>query len=215
MAEFETCVSNRDRRIIRAGLPTGRKPSAPSSTPELPAWPARSPASPHRPQPPARGVKAVDVEAAARHGMRLIQERGHIPSVAEVAVRSNVSRATAYRYFPSRSALVTAVIDTSLGPVRSFRSTSPDGRERAARAVREDLPALQGVRAAAARGRAADAGAMGARARRPARGRAVSARPPRAHPRARARAAGAASCRRRCASGCTVRCRSSTASSPT
>ena len=44
--------------------------------------------------------------------MRLIQQDGHIPSVAEVAVRSKVSRATAYRYFPSRSALVTAVIDT-------------------------------------------------------------------------------------------------------
>src|SRR6185369_14870194 len=39
-------------------------------------------------------------------------------------------RATAYRYFPSRSALITAVIDTSLGPVRSFASDSPDGRAR-------------------------------------------------------------------------------------
>lgn len=82
------------------------------------------------PKPPARGVKAATWNLLLDTGMRLIQEQGHIPSVAEVAVRSNVSRATAYRYFPSRSALVTAVIDTSLGPVRSFASDSPDGRAR-------------------------------------------------------------------------------------
>ncbi|NRF68812.1 helix-turn-helix transcriptional regulator [Aquincola sp. S2] len=82
------------------------------------------------PQPPARGVKAATWNLLLDTGMRLIQELGHIPSVAEVAVRAKVSRATAYRYFPSRSALVTAVIDTSLGPVRRFASDAPDGRER-------------------------------------------------------------------------------------
>jgi AcrR family transcriptional regulator len=82
------------------------------------------------PKPPERGVKASTWNLLLETGMRLIQENGHIPSVAEVAVRSNVSRATAYRYFPSRSALVTAVIDTSLGPVRSLASDSTDGRER-------------------------------------------------------------------------------------
>jgi AcrR family transcriptional regulator len=80
------------------------------------------------PIPPTRGVKASTWKLLLETGMRLIQQDGHIPSVAEVAVRSNVSRATAYRYFPSRSALVTAVIDTSLGPVRSFASDSTDGR---------------------------------------------------------------------------------------
>jgi AcrR family transcriptional regulator len=82
------------------------------------------------PKPPARGVKAATWKLLLDTGMRLIKERGHIPSVAEVAVSSNVSRATAYRYFPSRSALVTAVIDTSLGPVRSFASDTQDGRDR-------------------------------------------------------------------------------------
>ena len=62
--------------------------------------------------------------------MEIIRVSGHIPSVPEVAVRSKVSRATAYRYFPSRSALITAVIDTSLGPVRTLASDNPDGRER-------------------------------------------------------------------------------------
>jgi AcrR family transcriptional regulator len=55
---------------------------------------------------------------------------GEIPSVAEVAARAGVSRATAYRYFPSRSKLITAVVEDSLGPVRTLASTIPDGRER-------------------------------------------------------------------------------------
>jgi AcrR family transcriptional regulator len=62
--------------------------------------------------------------------MQIIREAGHVPSVAEVAARSKVSRATAYRYFPSRSVLITAVIDRSLEPVRSFKSKAPDGRTR-------------------------------------------------------------------------------------
>lgn len=44
--------------------------------------------------------------------------RGRIPSVAEVAMAAEVSRATAYRYFPSRSKLVSAVIAEALAPVR-------------------------------------------------------------------------------------------------
>ena len=82
------------------------------------------------PVPPARGVKAATFRLLLDTAMRIIKQSGHIPSVAEVAVRSNVSRATAYRYFPSRSALVTAVIDSSLGPVRTLASDNPSGRER-------------------------------------------------------------------------------------
>jgi AcrR family transcriptional regulator len=55
---------------------------------------------------------------------------GETPSVAEVAARAGVSRATAYRYFPSRSKLINAVVEDSLGPVRRLASTTPDGRER-------------------------------------------------------------------------------------
>lgn len=82
------------------------------------------------PVPPARGVKAATFRLLLDTAMNIIQKSGHIPSVAEVAVRSKVSRATAYRYFPSRSALVTAVIDSSLGPVRMLASDNPSGRER-------------------------------------------------------------------------------------
>lgn len=82
------------------------------------------------PAPPERGVKAATFRLLLDTAMDIIREAGHIPSVAEVAVRSKVSRATAYRYFPSRSALITAVIDSSLGPVRTLSSDNPDGRVR-------------------------------------------------------------------------------------
>jgi AcrR family transcriptional regulator len=82
------------------------------------------------PQPPERGVKAATFRLLLDTAMDLIKVDGHVPSVAEVATRSKVSRATAYRYFPSRGALVTAVVDASLGPVRRFASSETDGRTR-------------------------------------------------------------------------------------
>jgi len=90
----------------------------------------RTPRATEAPKPPTRGVRASKFKLLLDTGMQMIQQEGHIPSIAEIAVRSNVSRATAYRYFPSRSALVTAVIDTSLAPVRQFKSTSPSGVSR-------------------------------------------------------------------------------------
>lgn len=82
------------------------------------------------PPPPARGVKAATFKLLLDTAMQLIQVDGRIPSVAQVAVRSAVSRATAYRYFPTRGALTTAIIDASLGPVRAIASDTAGGRER-------------------------------------------------------------------------------------
>ncbi len=95
------------------------------------------------PVPPDRGVKAATFRLLLDTAIELIRVQGHIPSVAEVAVRSKVSRATAYRYFPSRSALITAVIDTSLGPVRRFDFTETDGRARVEELFRETFPRFQ------------------------------------------------------------------------
>ncbi len=94
------------------------------------------------PAPPApeRGVKAATYRLLLETAMALIRSHGHVPSIAEVAVRSNVSRATAYRYFPSRSALATAVIETSLGPVRILSSDKPDGRERVRELFTQTFP---------------------------------------------------------------------------
>jgi AcrR family transcriptional regulator len=56
--------------------------------------------------------------------------RGSIPSVAEVALAAKVSRATAYRYFPSRSKLVSAVIAEALAPVRRAVPQHGDAKQR-------------------------------------------------------------------------------------
>ncbi len=90
--------------------------------------------------PPERGVKASTFKLLLDTAMELIRDSGHIPSVAELAVRSNVSRATAYRYFPSRSALITTVIDASLGPVRQLAADSRGGRERVRELFKSTFP---------------------------------------------------------------------------
>jgi AcrR family transcriptional regulator len=68
---------------------------------------------------------------------------GAIPSVAEVALRCGVSRATAYRYFPTRSKLISEVVADSLGPVRILGSTSRDGRKRIRDVFRQTFPRLK------------------------------------------------------------------------
>jgi AcrR family transcriptional regulator len=92
------------------------------------------------PQPPERGVKAATFKLLLETAMAIIQTDGHIPSVAETAVRAKVSRATAYRYFNSRSALLTAVIEASLGPVRSHASDLPDAHARLQELFKKTFP---------------------------------------------------------------------------
>lgn len=59
-------------------------------------------------------------------------ERGAFPSITEVASTAQLSRATAYRYFPTQSALVAAMVDESLGPILAWQPTQPDTRQRIA-----------------------------------------------------------------------------------
>jgi AcrR family transcriptional regulator len=66
--------------------------------------------------------------------------RGEMVSVAEVAQRAGVSRATAYRYFPTRGKLISAVVDFSLGPVRQAASSFADGRDRIEELFRQTFP---------------------------------------------------------------------------
>jgi AcrR family transcriptional regulator len=96
---------------------------------------------PSEPQsPPERGAKAARYALMISVAMEIIRTDGHIPTVAEVAVRSKISRATAYRYFPSRSALITSVIENSLGPIRLLGSNDPDGQARVRELFRETFP---------------------------------------------------------------------------
>jgi AcrR family transcriptional regulator len=78
---------------------------------------------------PERGPRARTYRLLLSEAMTLVR-RGRIPAVAEVAMNSGVSRATAYRYFPSRSELVTAVLEEALRPVRRYVPQSADGLAR-------------------------------------------------------------------------------------
>ena len=71
---------------------------------------------------PAHRTRQQLLDAASA----LIRRLGHVPSIGEVAASAGVSRATAYRYFSSRSKLIAAVVDFSLGPVRRFESRVED-----------------------------------------------------------------------------------------
>jgi AcrR family transcriptional regulator len=59
-----------------------------------------------------------------------LMQAGQTPSVSDVAEAAGVSRATAYRYFPSQAALVHAVVDAGLGPILEWRSDSTDAATR-------------------------------------------------------------------------------------
>lgn len=73
------------------------------------------------------------------HAMKMANA-GRMGTVAEVAAAAGVSRATAYRYFPSRSRLVAAIVEESLGPVRRFESSETDGRKRLLEVFTETYP---------------------------------------------------------------------------
>lgn len=90
----------------------------------------RSPVQATVPQPgPESGVRGRTYRLLLGQAMRLAGD-GRLVTVAEVAAAAGVSRATAYRYFASRSQLISAIVGESLGPVRRFESRRADGRER-------------------------------------------------------------------------------------
>ena len=93
----------------------------------------------HSLPPPEAGPRARTYRLLIEQAMDIARS-GHVPTVAEVAMRAEVSRATAYRYFPSRSKLVAAMVHHSLGPVRGWRSASKDGRARVADLFEQTFP---------------------------------------------------------------------------
>lgn len=76
-----------------------------------------------------RGPRARTRRLMLATATRLMQA-GETPSVSEVAEAAEVSRATAYRYFPSQSALVEAVVDEALGPILAWESDAGEAAER-------------------------------------------------------------------------------------
>lgn len=76
-----------------------------------------------------RGARARTRKLMLETAIALMQ-RGETPSVSAVAEAAEVSRATAYRYFPSQAALVQAVVDEGLGPILDWSSSSADAEAR-------------------------------------------------------------------------------------
>lgn len=87
----------------------------------------------------ANGAKERTRRLLLEHASTLLG-RGQTVSVADVAQHAGVSRATAYRYFPTRGKLISAVVDFSLGPVRQAASSFADGRDRIEELFRQTFP---------------------------------------------------------------------------
>ena len=77
----------------------------------------------------SRGAKARTRRLMLNTAIGLMQ-RGETPSVSSVAEAAGVSRATAYRCFPSQAALVQTVVDEALGPILGLDSSSASASER-------------------------------------------------------------------------------------
>jgi AcrR family transcriptional regulator len=93
-----------------------------------------------------RGPRARTRRLMLDTAIRLMQA-GATPSVSEVAEAAEVSRATAYRYFPSQAALVQAVVDEALGPILEWRSDLPDAESRVSDLIATSLPRIDAFEA--------------------------------------------------------------------
>ena len=93
-----------------------------------------------------RGPRARTRRLMLETATRLMQAAS-TPSVSEVAEAAEVSRATAYRYFPSQAALVQAVVDEGLGPILRWRSDSTDPVRRVADLIGTSMPRIEAFEA--------------------------------------------------------------------
>jgi len=91
---------------------------------------------------PRARTRRLMLETATR-----LMQSGVTPSVSEVAEAAEVSRATAYRYFPSQAALVHAVVDEGLGPILTWKSSSSDAERRVADLFATAMPRIEGFEA--------------------------------------------------------------------
>lgn len=91
--------------------------------------------------PSERGPKARTRKHMLQAAIQLMQS-GITPSVTEVAEAAEVSRATAYRYFPSQAALVQAVVDEALGPILKWQSDDPDPKKRIEDLLAASMPRI-------------------------------------------------------------------------
>jgi len=93
-----------------------------------------------------RGPRARTRRLMLETASRLMQD-GVTPSVTEAAEAAGVSRATAYRYFPSQAALVQAVVDEGLGPILTWNSEAKDPAVRVDDLIKTSLPRIEAYEA--------------------------------------------------------------------
>ena len=72
-----------------------------------------------------------------------LMQSGLTPSVTGVAETAGVSRATAYRYFPSEAALVHTVVDEALGPILDWTPSDGGAGERVADLLATAIPRIE------------------------------------------------------------------------
>lgn len=89
-----------------------------------------------------RGPRARMRKVLLTTAMQMMAD-GLTPSITELAEAAEVSRATAYRYFPTQSDLIAAVVDESLGPILSWESPSRDAAARIDELIAYAYPRLE------------------------------------------------------------------------
>ena len=102
----------------------------------------QAPVKPAAEKGPRARMRRLMLETAIR-----LMQGGLVPSVSDVAEAAEVSRATAYRYFPSQAALLQAVVDEALGPVLDWSSVAEEPEERIADLVAFAYPRLMSYEA--------------------------------------------------------------------
>jgi AcrR family transcriptional regulator len=110
-------------RAPRARRTPAARPSGPRAGAAPDARAASAAAGDAEPRGPAARMRRLLLDTASG----LIGDTGAVPSVSELAAAAGVSRATAYRYFPTRSKLIAGVVDHSLGAVRRVPAAPDDG----------------------------------------------------------------------------------------
>lgn len=74
-------------------------------------------------------VRARTMDKLMTTAMNML-ENGKIPSITELACEAGVSRATAYRYFPTQSALISAIVSDVLAPMKAWKPKEKSVAER-------------------------------------------------------------------------------------